>query len=520
METNVKDDVEETRMAVSSILSDHVYSTTADISHKRKRDDSDHSNTTPKSQNSDSPNRKKSHNLNLYQESNNGPFEVVVQDLNKRKINPFNVGKIIKNHFNEINHISRAGKNLVVTCTSYSAANKLVESHLLSAYKVFIPSIRIHSLGVVYVEPEVSEEEILEETDSICPIIQVSRIKKYIDKTLTDTHFVKITFDSDKLPEAIYLNYVRMPVERYVYPVKQCFRCFDYGHVMQSPCNNIRICRDCGDNFHSGECKASKKCKHCAAPHSSNSRQCPEYQRQRNIKERMSASREDFFTASRYFPITYKKTNYKAFQSYASAARQHEEDGNDYPSLPNKHPNTLPQEGKHFNAKNRYAVLSNLPAPEEDEYSGHYMKNPHHIQGRMYRKQNNSYPSSNTHTITSTAKNSGRQPERQYPPQIQTQQEATPGNTGSKPFNVAENDRLKSLLKEKITEIRNKIHSTSFTTKKQIEDFLTTYIGEETPPKSSVDTSPGKSNTNSVNNTGTNTPNPDKNDTGNNNKKH
>ncbi|KAG8319926.1 hypothetical protein J6590_080815 [Homalodisca vitripennis] len=66
---------------------------------------------------------------------------------------------------------------------------------------------------------------------------------------------------------------------------------------MNSPCNKTRVCRDCGDNYHSEECSKPKKCVHCYGPHSSNSRQCPEYIRQKQIKERMSTMREDYFTA-------------------------------------------------------------------------------------------------------------------------------------------------------------------------------------------------------------------------------
>ncbi|KAG8266140.1 hypothetical protein J6590_078388 [Homalodisca vitripennis] len=44
---------------------------------------------------------------------------------------------------------------------------------------------------------------------------------------------------------------------------------------MNSPCN--KICRDCGENYHSEDFYKPKKCVHCYASHSSNSRQCPKY---------------------------------------------------------------------------------------------------------------------------------------------------------------------------------------------------------------------------------------------------
>lgn len=58
--------------------------------------------------------------------------------------------------------------------------------------------------------------------------------------------------------------------------------------------------------FHSGRCTDPQKCIHCFGPHSSNSRNCPEYSRQKNIKDRMTHMREDIIRASQFFPIRYK----------------------------------------------------------------------------------------------------------------------------------------------------------------------------------------------------------------------
>lgn len=85
---------------------------------------------------------------------------------------------------------------------------------------------------VVYIEPEIHEDEIIQETESQFQIIQAVRIKKYTE--LVNTHFAKITFESENLPEYITFNYVRIPVEEYQIPIKQCYRCFAYGHVANS----------------------------------------------------------------------------------------------------------------------------------------------------------------------------------------------------------------------------------------------------------------------------------------------
>uniref|UniRef100_A0A1B6I941 Uncharacterized protein n=1 Tax=Homalodisca liturata TaxID=320908 RepID=A0A1B6I941_9HEMI len=262
---------DEIKIAVSSII-DHNYSEpnmdVTETQNKRKRDQTENiydpievisqnklDNPVPEfSQN------KKQHIVRLYNEWNVGPFEVIVQDKNKQKINPFRVGKIIQSHHTDVDFITRAGKNLVITCKSYLAANNIVTSVHLTQFNVFVPTTRIYTIGVAFVERDITEDEILQETKCEYPILDVQRLKKRVNGSLVDTSFVKITFETDKLPGVVYLNYVRMQIEPYIIPVKQCFRCFSYGHVMNSPCNKTRVCRDCGDNSFRRVLQAKKMC--------------------------------------------------------------------------------------------------------------------------------------------------------------------------------------------------------------------------------------------------------------------
>ncbi|KAG8330710.1 hypothetical protein J6590_056536 [Homalodisca vitripennis] len=98
-----------------------------------------------------------------YKAQSNGPIEVVIQNRDKKKINLFMVGKIIKHHCEDVDHITRVGRNLKVICKTYYAANSLVDSQYLKSYLVFIPANKVESIGVVYVEPEVTEEELLQD---------------------------------------------------------------------------------------------------------------------------------------------------------------------------------------------------------------------------------------------------------------------------------------------------------------------------------------------------------------------
>ncbi|XP_054287586.1 uncharacterized protein LOC129003318 [Macrosteles quadrilineatus] len=237
--------------------------------------------------------RKRQYNL-----TNEGPFEVIVQSRDKNKINPFAVGKIIKNNHEKIDFIKRAGKNVVVTCKDAHSANQLVDSPHLVHYNVFIPASRVEVTGVIFVEPDINEDELINEGNCVYHIVHAKRITRYINREVINTNFMMITFDSDKLPEYIYLNYVRMPVKQYMRPIRQCYNCFRYGHVAKSPCDKTKTCRDCSQEYHEGPCTTSIKCANCEGPHPSNSKTCPEYIRQKKINERMNDYKEDYYTAS------------------------------------------------------------------------------------------------------------------------------------------------------------------------------------------------------------------------------
>lgn len=59
---------------------------------------------------------------------------------------------------------------------------------------------------------------------------------------------VKFTFYSDKLYIICVSELFLLKI--YMIPVKQFFRCFSYGHLVNSPCNRPRLCRDRAEHFH------------------------------------------------------------------------------------------------------------------------------------------------------------------------------------------------------------------------------------------------------------------------------
>lgn len=457
-----KMDVEETEKAVNSIINKkEILSSNQNEEKKRpigEVDKEEGENIMAQK----GPMTKKPFIKRYYVEINKGPFEVIIQSKERKRLNPFFIGKILQSHHKEIKFIERSGNNLTVNCESYTAANNLVDSPHLKHLNVFVPSNKIHTVGVVMIEPELSEEDIINEIycSGEIKIVNVSRIKRKVDNQLIDSNFVKVTFHSDKLPEFAYLNYVRLRVDTYRIPVKQCFRCFSYSHTANQPglnnrgaCEAKRICRDCSEEFH-GPCDKPKKCFHCHGPHSSNSRTCPEFLRQRNIKDRMVDKKEDFFTAVKHFPITYKPTKQygKTLKSYAQVSST---------QIPNT--STL--------TSNRFLALSEdeTPSSEEPTTPG---------SSSIWKKPKT--PFSKYHYKNRTDN---------LPPQFKQRDKGPETVTSTKNSeNQINREMLLPLLKAKLTELRNKIAKENFSTKKQVTDMFEAYINTvEIKNESNVD---------------------------------
>lgn len=115
----------ETNNAVSSILPPPQL----DNERKRKVDEiEDSSDNQINSGNKATQDTKKPFIKRYYNELNKGPFQIIIQSKERKRINPFLVGKILQNHHNDIEFIDRAGNNLTVTCNNATAANNLVDS--------------------------------------------------------------------------------------------------------------------------------------------------------------------------------------------------------------------------------------------------------------------------------------------------------------------------------------------------------------------------------------------------------
>ncbi|KAK9712741.1 Endonuclease-reverse transcriptase [Popillia japonica] len=151
-------------------------------------------------------------------------------------------------------------------------------------------------IGIIkYVDTSLSEKELLELISPVFgEIIEVLSVKRFTKKIDSDkylpTSTIMVTFRGQKLPSQVAICKVACAVEPYVQRVIQCFNCLRYGHVSKQCRSEIR-CKKCGDNHHSDKCQSFTPlaCIFCKGSHNATDHKiCPEYKKQRAIKQLMA----------------------------------------------------------------------------------------------------------------------------------------------------------------------------------------------------------------------------------------
>ncbi|GBN78254.1 hypothetical protein AVEN_58290-1 [Araneus ventricosus] len=128
----------------------------------------------------------------------------------------------------------------------------------------------------------VPTEEILKELQGQ-GVSHVRRISIRRDGQLLNTKHLILTFDSAKLPENIKAGYMRLSVRTYIPNPLRCFKCQRFGHSKTS-CRGTLTCARCAEVGHeSTDCTRTEKCVNCKGEHTSFSRNCIAWTREKEI---------------------------------------------------------------------------------------------------------------------------------------------------------------------------------------------------------------------------------------------
>uniref|UniRef100_A0A6P7GLE8 Uncharacterized protein LOC114340238 isoform X1 n=2 Tax=Diabrotica virgifera virgifera TaxID=50390 RepID=A0A6P7GLE8_DIAVI len=166
-----------------------------------------------------------------------------------------------------------------------------------------------------------------------------------------------VTFAGNKIPQFIYINKVRCPVDTYVHPVMQCYNCLRYGHSA-SQCKGKKKCRNCGKE-NDNECtQCDNFCIFCNSnSHNSTNRDCSEYKKQKRTKEAMAHLNISFKEAEKVIdnPAYTSIVQKNRFAPLLSSTTE-------FPSLvsrPNAYSNISQSSSKHLTS---IANISNIAA--------------------------------------------------------------------------------------------------------------------------------------------------------------
>lgn len=259
----------------------------------------------------------------LYKNTDKPPYEVYIQNENKNLGN-FHLLSIAREIFNlkleDIVRINKKGKNRIgVIFKNFQAANKFILNKELKekGYEIFIPTHNISCKGLVrFVDKSITDIELIDFSETniaACQIINVKRFNRRV--TVNDNEYqyiptgtVCFTFTGRHIPAEISIYHLPMKVIPYVGPVVQCHNCLLYGHTAKM-CRGKAKCKRCG-RIHDEKEPCLLNCIHCKSnAHESTFKMCPEFERQKNIKETMAFANKSYYEASLLVPKIQKSSN-------------------------------------------------------------------------------------------------------------------------------------------------------------------------------------------------------------------
>ncbi|XP_039747852.1 uncharacterized protein LOC120625008 [Pararge aegeria] len=183
-----------------------------------------------------------------------------------------------------------------------------------------------HEINLAYgivkqVELEVNDEELQKIFVCDCEIVSVKRLKRLTeDGKWIDSETVRLSFRSSTLPSYVYAYGCRLKVERFIFPVTQCSRCWHFGHLMRACPTRKIICPKCGENHVNCETK-SFRCVNCKGPHISLDKSCPVFKKEKEIRRVMSEEGVTYRKALEYYLEKEKDQNQVQKNYYETTAK-------------------------------------------------------------------------------------------------------------------------------------------------------------------------------------------------------
>lgn len=267
-----------------------------------------------------------------YSSFDTGPFIVVIESIDKNvgNLHPMALGLILINmKICGIRQIDRRGANKVgVSFMNAKEANNLLENEEVKrkGFKCYIPMAMLTCRGIIRgVYSALTEQQVLQHMESPQKVLDIRRLnRRKVVKQMSDerkfvdvveyepTSSVVVTFAGKLIPKKVYICHHPVNVHVFVPPVILCRKCCRFGHST-SQCRGKERCGKCLEEHNTYSCFApAYKCIFCRQCHELFSRSCPEFVRQKKVKEAMVFENISFFEANKKYkrPFIYERGDF------------------------------------------------------------------------------------------------------------------------------------------------------------------------------------------------------------------
>jgi len=213
-------------------------------------------------------------------------------DLSLQRISPFTIHNAIKKQIGNVIRAQRFGKTMILLEVANETQARKVMSlrQLTESITVNVtPHKSLNFSKGIIVCPELNDVSATEITENLKnqKVVETKRMTKKIKGEQMNTHSYLLTFVSCELPKFINAGYLRIPVRPFAPLPFRCHRCFLYNHQAKF-CKADEKCFWCGEAKHAlinGHCEKQPKCANCKQGHPSTSKICPQYIKEKAIKE-------------------------------------------------------------------------------------------------------------------------------------------------------------------------------------------------------------------------------------------
>ena len=147
-------------------------------------------------------------------------------------------------------------------------------------------------------------------------VTDVCRINVHRDGVLKPTNTFVFTFDSPVLPANVKIGFIQAKVDVYIPNPLRCYICQVFGHH-ENKCGRQAICVNCSmpEHCQPGQCQRPAKSANCSGVHSANSKECPQWEKERKILKIKCENNLSFPEARKQFEQFYQA------RTYASAVK-------------------------------------------------------------------------------------------------------------------------------------------------------------------------------------------------------